>query len=223
MTKRFIDIFLSVSVLIFFFPFITAALVFVFFITGENPVIIHTRRISLNKKRIRIFKIRTIKNSKEFKKLEENSRQIFIKSGYSDFVPPFCRWLRKTGLDEILQVINVLKGDMSFIGPRPFLETDLITMKNNDFVLYLRRETIRSKPGITGYWQIYGDRTNGISNLIELDELYEKKKSVSFDLKILFKTFFILLTASHSDSIVTERIDIQNDLYTHLEPEKLII
>jgi exopolysaccharide production protein ExoY len=215
MAKRFFDVILSTAVLVFCFPLIAAILLVVFLLTGENPVIIQTRKLALDKKGIRIIKIRTIKNLRQFKELENSSSQIFFKEGYSDYVPSFCRWLRKTGLDEIPQVINVLKGEMSFIGPRPLLENDLIIMKTNDLKYYNRRQNISSKPGITGCWQTYGDRTKGTSNLIELDELYENKKSFLFDFKIILKTFFILLTASHSDSIVMKKVDLKPGIYQY--------
>ena len=212
MEKRIIDILLTFAVIILCFPFIAAILFFVFLLTGKNPIIFQKRRIALNKKEIKIIKIRTIKDSKLFKQLEDASSQIFFKSGYADHVPPFCRLLRKTGLDEILQVINVLMGEMSFVGPRPLLEKDLILMRTNNLEYYYRREKINSKPGITGCWQIYGDRSKGSANLIELDELYESQKSFLLDVKIIFKTFFILLTASHSDSIVTNEMDIKGGI-----------
>lgn len=67
---------------------------------------------------------------------------------------------------------------------------------------YYRRTAISSHPGVTGYWQVYGDRTKGSENLVELDEAYENQKSIFLDIKILFKSCLIFLTASHSDSIV---------------------
>ena len=202
MLKRIIDILLSISIIIFCFPFIAIISLFVFLITTKNPIIFQIRKLALNKKEIKIIKIRTIKDSKLFRQLDDVSSQIFFKNGYAEHVPSFCRLLRKTGLDEILQVINVIKGDMSLVGPRPLLEKDLIIMRTNDPAYYYKRQKINSKPGITGCWQVYGDRFKGSANLVELDELYENKKSFYLDLKILIKTIFILMTASHSDSIV---------------------
>jgi exopolysaccharide production protein ExoY len=201
--KRLIDVVLSVSIIFFCFPFIAAILSFVFLLTGENPIIFQKRKVALGKREIKLIKIRTIKNSKQFKKQEDACSQIFYKSGYVKYVPLFCRWLRKTGLDEILQVVNVLKGDMSFVGPRPLLKNDLIIMKKSSPAHYHRRTKINSRPGITGCWQVYGDRLKGTANLIELDEVYEYKKSFLLDLRIIIRTIFILMTASHSDSIVT--------------------
>lgn len=205
MLKRIIDISLSVSIIVFFSPIIALILLYIFLITGDNPVFLQERKISLDKKGFRLIKIRTIRNSKQFIELESKSPDIFIKQGYEKFVPPFCRWLRKSGLDEILQIINVLKGEMSFIGPRPLLIADLVMMQKEENEYYKRRTKLRSKPGITGYWQVFGERIGGFQNLVELDEKYEKEKSFLFDLKIMVRTFLIFATASHSDSIITDK------------------
>ena len=204
MLKRLIDIFISLVVIISCSPLIAAILFFVFLLTKEKPIFLQERKISLDKKEIKIIKIRTIRNSIQFLELKKLSQEIFFNKNYLMYVPSFCRWLRKTGLDEILQVINVLKGEMSLVGPRPLLESDLIIMKRTNPECYYRRTKIDSKPGITGFWQVFGQRTKGIVNLVELDEKYDKNKSVLFDFKIIFRTLLISLTASHSDSIVTE-------------------
>lgn len=91
---------------------------------------------------------------------------------------------------------------MSLVGSRPLLERDLLIMKKCEPDFYYKRTKIKSLPGITGYWQVYGDRSKGSQNLIELDENYEKQKSFRLDAKIILKSILIVLTASHSDSII---------------------
>ena len=115
--------------------------------------------------------------------------EIFRNEEYANCVPAFCKWLRKSGLDEILQIFNVLKGEMSLVGPRPLLLREFNLMKKENPDLYKRREKINSLPGITGYWQIYGERERGAKNLVELDEFYDRNKSLLLDLKIILKTF----------------------------------
>ena len=182
--------------------FIGFILFIVFLITGERPLIIQTRKVTLDKNEVKIFKIRTIKSSKQLSELERNSKNIFIKDGFEKFVPLFCRWLRKSGVDEIPQVINVLKGEMSFIGPRPFPVHDLQLLRKSDPEYYYRRTKINSKPGITGYWQVFGNRQFGTANLIECDEIYERRKSIICDLKIILRTILVLTMANHSDAII---------------------
>jgi len=129
------------------------------------------------------------------------------------YVNPFCTWLRKSGLDELVQLINVLKGEMSLVGPRPLTITDLQIMKNFEPEIHRRREEIKSQPGITGYWQIFGDRNKGLQNLILLDEYYDMNKSFALDLKLFFSTIVLVMTAKHSDSIVDSQIDSRIEVH----------
>ena len=207
MIKRIIDIILSLIIIIFSVPFIVMILLIVFFVLKEFPFFIQERKIILDKNKVKIIKIKTIKTSKYLCELENKCDNIFLKKGFNRFVPPFCRWLRKTGIDELPQMINVLKGEMSLIGPRPFPIYDLKILKRYEPELYDRRENIKSKPGITGYWQVFGNRQQGASNLIECDEWYENQKSIYLDFVIFFKTLFILITAKHSDAIITNTIN----------------
>jgi lipopolysaccharide/colanic/teichoic acid biosynthesis glycosyltransferase len=205
MIKRILDLSLSIALIVLCFPLILLVLFFVFYLTGDNPIFMQERKLSLDKKGFKIIKIRTIKNTKDFLELERMSDDIFVKRGYEEYIHAFCRWLRKTGVDEILQIINVLKNEMSFVGPRPLLEKDLLIIKKANPEIYNRRRNINSKPGITGYWQVFGERSKGVENLTDLDDQYEKEKSFLFDTKIIFKTIFILTTAGHSDSIIPEK------------------
>ncbi len=202
MLKRIIDILSAIIILISSLPFIIIILFIVFIITGDSPLISQIRKITLDKKSVKIFKIRTIKSSKQFDELEKICDNIFIKIGFDKHVPLFCNWLRETGIDEIPQVFNILKGEMSLVGPRPFPLNDLELLKESEPEYYYRRTKINSKPGITGYWQIFGNREEGTKNLIECDEIYEMHEMIFFDLKIMLRTFLILITAKHSNAIV---------------------
>ena len=202
MTKRIIDLILSILVLAASLPFLVLILIIDFLILRQFPIIVQKRKITLEKNGIKIFKIRTVRNTKRSNKLEESSRDILLKKEFKEYVPWFCCLLRNTGLDDLLQLINVIKGEMSLVGPRPLLESDLMLMEKSEPEFYYRRTDINSLPGISGNWQVYGDRSKGFENLIELDEDYEKRKSFLFDMRIIFKSFLIILTASHSDSIL---------------------
>ena len=214
-TKRALDLFIAVTFLLVTSPFIFLILIIVAVITKQYPILKQQRRITLDKQRIKIYKIKTIKDSLLFRELEKNSKEVFEKNEYEDFVPPLCKWLRKSGWDEILQLINVIKGEMSLVGPRPLIEYDLKIMKTNEPNAYLRRKNIKSQPGITGCWQVWGDRTKGADNLIYFDEHYEKNKSFLLDSRILFETFVIVLTAKHSDSIVPDKQIKTKIIYRH--------
>jgi len=97
------------------------------------------------------------------------------------------RFLRKTSLDELPQILNVLKGDMSFIGPRPYLASELIKFESNSVTIMLAR------PGITGLWQISGRNKLPFSKRMAIDIWYILNWSLWLDFFILFKTVKIVL------------------------------
>ena len=117
---------LSLLLLILLLPVIIVILIIVAFVTRQFPILRQQRSIALGTGNVNIYKIRTIKGGADLGRLEEKSVNVFNKREYEKFVPGFCRWLRKSGLDEILQLVNVLKGEMCIIGPRPLSEADLL-------------------------------------------------------------------------------------------------
>ncbi len=153
-----------------------------------------------------MIKLRTIKGNGPVRESVNNSSEILFRYDLKKYVSPFCRWLRKSGLDEITQQINVLKGEMSLVGPRSLTIADLNILKKFEPEIHKRREKLQSKPGITGYWQIFGDRHKGLENLVALDEYYESNKSLLLDLKLLLSTFVLVMTTKHSDSIIDSQI-----------------
>lgn len=200
--KRLFDIVLSLLLLLLSSPLLIVLSVWIWIETGHFPLYSQKRGLVLEKNLFRLYKIRTLKISDQ-KKL--NSIDIFIKDDLEAFVTPLGRWLRKTGIDELPQLLNVLLGNMSFVGPRPFSLSDIGRMKLNQLSYYKRRGMIISKPGITGLWQINGDRTKGTENLLELEEFYDKHKNIMFDFKILIHTIPVVLSGSNSDAILKTR------------------
>ncbi len=192
----------SLIILVVSLPLILLILIAVSIITLQFPIYRQYRSLALDSEGVVIYKIRTIKGEKEFTYLEEKSADVYNKSEYEKFVPPFCRWLRKSGLDEILQLLNVLKGEMRLIGPRPLAEFDLRLIKSDFPDIDARRAKLKSKPGITGCWQVWMDRDKGPAYMIELDEFYEKNKSIALDIKIIIETLNIILFSRHSDAVI---------------------
>jgi hypothetical protein len=120
-------------------------------------------------------------------------------------VTKFAGWLRKTGLDELPQIFNIFFGQMSFIGPRPLMLKDLEIMKKEYPENYKERELMNSKPGLSGMWQIFGNRDHGVENLIGMDYLYDKYKNISLDFKLIISTIPIVLLSNISDAILYKR------------------
>ncbi len=197
--KRAADILLSLLLLLLFSPLMLLLLVVIRIETGENPLFIQERGLTLEKFRFRIYKLRTLRTVRSGG--DNAAADIFLKSGLSDRITFTGRLLRKTGLDELPQLINVLKGEMSFIGPRPFSLEDLELMKEQSPAYYATRNSITSKPGISGYWQIFGDRSKGMVNLMEMEMKYEQEKSAGLDLFLSALTVPVVLFAKHMDAI----------------------
>ena len=178
--KRLIDIILSFFGIIIFSPvFIVIAIIIK--VTSDGSIFFVQKRVGQHAKIFKMFKFRTmiistpIIHSNDLK----NPNQFITKTG---------KVLRKYSLDEIPQIINILKGEMSFVGPRPALENqhDLIK-KRDQFKLH------DIKPGLTGLAQINGRDNISIEKKVEIDEYYKNNQSFLLDLKIIIKTISVVL------------------------------
>ena len=105
-------------------------------------------------------------------------------------VTPLGRWLRRSSLDELPQLLNVLRGEMALVGPRP------ITLDELRRYGRARWHYLSVLPGMTGLWQVSGRNGTGYERRIDLDELYIKNRSVWLDLKILAKTVVVVITGA---------------------------
>lgn len=172
--KRLFDIILSVAGLIFVFPLCLFIWVIIRF-DSSGRVLIKQKRVGKDGEIFDMYKFRTMqKNSGLYEKAPQTSNDKRItKPG---------RFLRKTGLDEIPQLINVLKGQMSLVGPRP--EMPFIVRNYSE----LQRKRLAVKPGLTGLWQILGRKDLPIHENIEYDFYYIKNQSLFLDMVILLKT-----------------------------------
>jgi lipopolysaccharide/colanic/teichoic acid biosynthesis glycosyltransferase len=188
---------LAVILLIIFSPFLICLLLISFICFRCNPLYSQDRGLTLSSGLVRIHKIRTIKPSGE----GTPAKDIFYKGELAPYITPFFSWLRKTGLDELPQLVNVIAGEMSLVGPRPLSLNDLKLMKQNYPFYYSARQQLNIKPGITGLWQVAGKRENGITELIHLDFLYAVNAGIKKDINIILKTIVIILFACKHDSI----------------------
>ena len=156
-------------------------------LTSRGPVLFVQERVGLNKRRFKMFKFRTmvvdaVEQQKKLEQLNEANGPVF-KMKNDPRVTNLGKWLRKTSLDELPQLFNILLGDLSLVGPRPLPERDF--QKFNQ-LWFNRRFSV--KPGITCIWQISGRSETSFDKWILQDLEYIDKWSLGLDLKILFKT-----------------------------------
>lgn len=157
---------------------------------SEGEVIFSQTRIGLKGKKFKMYKFRSmVKNAEELKaKLaaqNEMSGPMF-KMKEDPRVTKVGKFIRKTSIDELPQLINVLKGEMSLVGPRPSLPKEV---ENFEPWMLQRLEV---KPGLTCYWQVSGRNNIDFEDWMKLDIQYVEDRNFLLDLKLIFKTFFVL-------------------------------
>ena len=164
----------------------------------KAPILFKQERIGKGGKTICMYKIRSMVHNAEqvLEELMENDpaiREEYITNKKLENDPRITRvgrFIRKTSLDEFGQFINVLKGDMTMIGPRPYLPREKEDMK-----MYYH-DIITCKPGLTGLWQANGRSNINFENRCRLDSFYSKHKCLWFDIKIFKKTFPAVLSGN---------------------------
>ncbi len=181
--KRALDLLLGIIAA----PFIGIACMIIapmVYLEDKGPVFYNAPRVGKDRRLFKMYKFRTMRVNAPDLKMADGSTY----NGPDDpRVTKIGAFLRKTSLDEIPQILNILKGDMSFIGPRPDLE--------NEVALYFPGEEkkLLVKPGISGYAQVYGRNAIAWHDRIALDLVYIEKQSFLLDVKIFFKTFAVVL------------------------------
>jgi lipopolysaccharide/colanic/teichoic acid biosynthesis glycosyltransferase len=198
--KKIVDIIFALILLLLSLPLLVVFSIILLVELKKFPIFMQERGLTLDKHRFKIFKLRTIKSRKDVI-AHTTEKDIFFKTALRDKVTPFSKWLRKTGLDELPQLINVILGQMSLVGPRPLMVEDLETMRRVAPELYERRGKLNCLPGISGIWQLFGNRSEGLIGMIALESLYEKVASPFLDLKLIAYTSTVILQAKNSDSI----------------------
>ncbi|EAI3456314.1 undecaprenyl phosphate N,N'-diacetylbacillosamine 1-phosphate transferase [Campylobacter coli] len=194
--KRIFDFVLALFLLVLFSPLIliTALLLKI----TQGSVIFTQNRPGLNEKIFKIYKFKTMSDERD-EKGELLSDELRLKA--------FGKIVRSLSLDELLQLFNVLKGDMSFVGPRPLLVEYL--------PLYNEEQKLRHKvrPGITGWAQVNGRNAISWQKKFELDVYYVKNISFLLDLKIIFLTALKVLKrsgVSKEGHVTTEKFNGKN-------------
>lgn len=164
MWKKWFDPLAAVIGIMVLSPVLVIIIISILVLEGK-PILFKQERIGLNKNPFQIYKFRTMHEGK---------------------ITRVGNILRKTGLDELAQIFNILRGEMSVVGARPLTLNDIERLKWND-VYHSKRWSI--KPGITGVAQLYGGRGAKISWL--MDEYYRKNASLLLDIKIILLSFAV--------------------------------
>jgi exopolysaccharide biosynthesis polyprenyl glycosylphosphotransferase len=192
--KRTIDLMVSFALLVFLAPLLLVVALLIN-LTSPGPIFFGQERVGLNKRRFKIYKFRTMipnaeRIQEELLHLNEMKGPAF-KIKNDPRVTPIGRILRKTSIDELPQLFNVLKGDMSLVGPRAMSVRDY-QLFNEDW----QRRRFSVPPGITCLWQINGRNLIPFEQWMELDMQYIDKWSLWLDLKILARTIPAVLRGS---------------------------
>lgn len=203
--KRVMDIVGSIAGIVIFSPFFILIPICIK-LTSRGPVLFKQERVGRYKGKFMFLKFRSmyVNNNdnvhKEFvynliaKKTPDETgnnggRKVF-KIKNDKRITPVGSILRKTSLDELPQFFNVLKGEMSLIGPRPPIPYEL-----EKYDSWHRRRVLEIKPGITGLWQVMGRSSTSFDEMVRLDLLYARTWSLSLDIKILLKTPWAIVSA----------------------------
>ena len=200
-TKRTFDIFTSLIGCLLT-PLLAIFVKLTYILTGDfDPIFFSQKRIGKNGKEFNLYKFRTMVKDADLRLVEllENESyaaewQKYRKLKNDPRISKVGKFLRKTSLDEFPQFLNVLKGDMSIIGNRPYLPRE-----KSDIPIALYDNLIATKPGITGYWQVSGRSNIGFDDRIQLENFYAENASLGFDLAIFFRTFKSVLSTNGAD------------------------
>lgn len=189
--KRFFDIVLSIIGSVVLSPVILIVFI-VIKLDSEGKAIFGHERIGKDMKKIKVYKFRTMySNSQEiFDNFTEEQKQEFYENFKLDNDPRITRvgnFLRKTSLDELPQLFNILKGDMTIVGPRPIVEEEIKKYGNKV------EKVFSVLPGLTGYWQANGRSDTTYEERVKMDMHYVQNRSLLLDFKIILKTFISVI------------------------------
>lgn len=193
--KRLFDFVMSLIGIVVLSPIILIVSLAVKF-TSPGPMLFKQRRIGKNNVEFEIYKFRTMR-------IDTPNVPTHLLENPEQWITPVGKFLRKTSLDELPQLFNILKGEMSIVGPRPALynQIDLKEMRTEAGVHKL-------VPGLTGWAQINGRDEIPLSLKVKLDKEYLMKKSLFFDIKIIFMT---ALSVIKSEGVQEGKADNNNE------------
>lgn len=200
--KRLLDIVASIILIILFFP-IWLIIPLLIKLDSRGPVFFHQERVGKNKQMFNILKFRTMmaeadeywrKHPNLYEKFKEGSWKLTLEE--DPRITKMGKVLRQTSIDEFPQLFNILKGDMSLVGPRPLRKIEIAdAMKRYGKTIEpVIDESLTVKPGLTGAWQVSGRNTIPWDQRVRMDAQYAKRKNLLDDFVIIFKTPFAMIS-----------------------------
>lgn len=195
--KRAFDIGFSLCAILLLFPLEMLILLGILLSSGWPPIYRH-ERVGYHGKRLRVLKFRTMRRNademqKHFTEQQRQEWQAHYKLRDDPRITPIGHILRKTGLDELPQFINVLRGDMSLVGPRPITQEEMERYGEN-------RELLLSvPPGLTGYWQVSAKDEETYETRMAMELAYAANPSLMWDIRILLRTVGVVLMGKNRE------------------------
>lgn len=207
LAKRTIDIIGGIFLIILFSPIMLAAAIAIA-LTSPGPILVEpanptAQRVGKNGKLFYHYKFRSmmvdaynlLRTNPKFKKLYAEYKRSSFKLYKDPRITKVGKFIRKYSIDEMPQLFNVLKGEMSIVGPRPYFVEELEEQQGKyPHTQKFVKQTLTVRPGITGYWQVSGRSEVHFDKRIEMDAYYAKKRSFLFDLMIILKTPWAMLS-----------------------------
>lgn len=194
--KRFFDICLSAAALVVLSPLLLVIAILIY-LEDKGPVIYSQTRIGKDGRAFKLYKFRSMcvdadEKLKDLQKLNERDGPVF-KIRDDPRVTKVGKFIRKTCIDELPQLVNIIKGDMSIVGPRPPLPNEV--EQYNSY----QKQRLLVVPGLTCYWQIQKGEETTFDEWVELDLKYIKERSILLDFRLILLTFKVILSGKGAE------------------------
>ena len=199
--KRIMDVVLSLIAIVIASPVIAVTAIAVKLYDGGNPFY-HQTRLTKDGKKFEVIKFRTMIQDAEKDGVARLAKE------NDDRITPIGKFMRKVRLDEIPQLFNILKGDMSFVGPRPE-RPEIAKQYEKDMPEFALR--LQVKAGLTGYAQVYGKYNTPPYDKVQMDLMYVANQSIIEDLKLMLMTFKILFIPSSTEGVSADQTTAKKD------------
>lgn len=195
-TKRILDIALSVLGIIFLSPLFIIVAILIKLEDRNGPVIFKQVRVGKDGKEFTMYKFRSmVANAEELKPKLMSQNEVtgpVFKIKNDPRVTKVGRFIRKTSIDELPQLFNVLKGEMTLVGPRPPLPEEVAQYTSYEW------QRLSVRPGLTCYWQVYGRNSLPFEEWVRLDLKYIQERNLIVDIKLILRTVFVLFGSKNA-------------------------